>query len=81
MCGRLVGLDGVLSTEGICLCSAERLPNFLAVIAYGLLFQFSQIETAAGGETSLFGLLMTSDLAVFPDYDSARIVIILFWSK
>ena len=45
------------------------------------MFQFSQKETAAGGETSLFGTLMTSYLAVFQNIVSNKLIIGNFFSE
>ena len=55
----------------------------LVIVHSCLMFQFSQKETAAGGETSLFGTLMTSYLAVFQNIVSNKLIVgnlICFWS-
>ena len=50
----------------------------LVIVHSCLMFQFSLKETAAGGETSLFGGIITPHLAVFQNIVSNKLVICNF---
>ena len=53
----------------------------LVIVHSCLMFQFSQKETAAGGETSLFGRIITPCLAVFQNIVSNKLIIGNFFSE
>jgi len=53
----------------------------LVIVHSSLLFQFSQKETAAGGETSLFGRIITPCLAVFQNIVSNKLIIGNFFGE